>query len=242
MASGRLVLVGNRTGKKELYLCDADGADLVQLTKDNSISLAPRWSPDGRTIVYTSYLKGFPDLYSIDVASGSRRIVANYPGLNTGGAISPNGREMALILSRTGNPGDIRQEHRLAAQLTRLTTTPQRRGGQPGVVAGRQPDCVRVRPGRLAAVVRHLPLGRAAPAADRPGLGERGARLGGQRMDRLFLETGRALPDLHHESGHPGNPAAHRGRRRLRGSLLGAGQPARGLRAIGGLPILHLSC
>lgn len=124
MASGRLVIVGNRTKAKELYLCDADGANPVQLTQDRSISLAPRWSPDARTIVYTSYLKRFPDVYSIDVASGSRRIVANFPGLNTGGAISPAGREMALVLSRQGNP-EIYVKNMAGGQVTRLTTTPQ---------------------------------------------------------------------------------------------------------------------
>lgn len=118
--AGRLVIVGNRTKKKELYLCDADGGGLVQLTQDRSISLAPRWSPDGKTIVYTSYLRGFPDVYSIDVGSGSRRVVANFPGLNTGGAVSPGGREMALILSRTGNPELFVKG---GAGLTKLTAT-----------------------------------------------------------------------------------------------------------------------
>jgi TolB protein len=124
MASGRLVLVGNRTKVKELYLCDADGAGLIQLTRDRTISLAPRWSPDGRTIVYTSYLKRFPDVYSIDVASGSRRIVANFPGLNTGGAIAPGGREMVLVLSRPGNP-ELYVKNLSGGQLARLTTSPQ---------------------------------------------------------------------------------------------------------------------
>ncbi|MBP7830938.1 MAG: PD40 domain-containing protein [Kiritimatiellae bacterium] len=120
--SGRLVLVGNRTKNKELYLCDADGAGLVQLTQDRRISLAPRWSPDGKTIVYTSYLRGYPDVYSIDVGSGARKIVANYPGLNTGGAVAPNGRDMALILSRTGNPELFVKS---GGSLTRLTATAQ---------------------------------------------------------------------------------------------------------------------
>ena len=92
ICSGRIVLVGNRTRNKEIYLCDSDGQGLVQLTKDGKISLAPKWGPDGNTIVYTSFLKGYPDVYSIDVSTGNRNRLAGYPGLNTGADISPNGR------------------------------------------------------------------------------------------------------------------------------------------------------
>lgn len=122
--SGRLVVVGQRGGFKELYLCDADGGGLIQLTQDRSISLAPRWSPDGETIAYTSYLGGFPDVYTIHVPSGKRSRVAGFPGLNTGGAFSPNGREMALILSKDGNPELYIMDLR-TRQLTRITHTPR---------------------------------------------------------------------------------------------------------------------
>ena len=124
MASARMVLVGNRSRAKELYLCDADGQGLLQLTQDKSINLAPKWSPDGRTISYTSYLMRFPDVYTIDVASGSRQRISKYPGLNTGGALSPNGREMALILSKDGNP-ELYIKNLGNQQLTRLTSTPR---------------------------------------------------------------------------------------------------------------------
>ncbi len=124
LLSTRLVVVGNRTGRKELYLCDSDGHNLVQLTKDRSISLAPKWGPDGDRLVYTSYLKGYPDLYLIDLPTGNRQRVSSSPGLNTGGDISPSGREMALILSKDGNPELYIMNLRTRA-LTRVTTTPR---------------------------------------------------------------------------------------------------------------------
>lgn len=124
MASGRIALVGNRTGRKELYLMDADGHNLQQLTRDNSINIAPRWGPGGRTLVYTSYLKGFPDIYLIELATGTRRRIAHYSGLNTGGAISPDGRQIAMILSKDGNPElYIRDLH--GGTPIRLTHTPR---------------------------------------------------------------------------------------------------------------------
>jgi TolB protein len=104
IASSRIAMVGSRSGRKELYICDADGGRLTQLTQDRSVSVAPKWGPAGKKLIYTAYLKRFPDLFMIDLASGRRTCIANFPGLNTGGAISPNGREVALILSKDGNP------------------------------------------------------------------------------------------------------------------------------------------
>jgi TolB protein len=121
-ASARLALVGNRSGKKELYLADSDGKGLIQLTRDNSVSIGPVWSPDGKQLLYTSYLKGFPDIYLIDIASGGRKRIANYPGLNTGAAMSPDGRSVAMILSKDGNP-DLYVKNLSSGNLTRLTDT-----------------------------------------------------------------------------------------------------------------------
>lgn len=121
MASGRLVLVGNRTGRKELYLCDADGQGLVQITRDQSVSVAPKWGP-GNRIVYTSFLKGYPDVYLIQVDSGKRERISSYSGLNTGADLSPDGRDVALVLSKDGNP-ELYIKHLASGRLTRLTRT-----------------------------------------------------------------------------------------------------------------------
>lgn len=121
-ASTRLALTGTRSGKKELYLCDADGGGLMQITRDGGIVVGPNWAPDGRTIVYTSFLRGFPDVYRIDLQSGRREQIARYSGLNTGAAISPDGRDMALILSKDGNP-DLYIRNLRSGRLTRLTAS-----------------------------------------------------------------------------------------------------------------------
>ncbi|MFH0908892.1 MAG: DPP IV N-terminal domain-containing protein [bacterium] len=130
MASGRLAMVGNRTGKKELYFCDADGRGLLQLTRDNNVSIGPNWSPDGRQLVYTSFLKGFPDVFLIELASGKRSRIANYPGLNTGAAFSPDGRDIALVLSKDGNPG-LYIKSVASGSLTRLTVTKKAAAASP---------------------------------------------------------------------------------------------------------------
>lgn len=123
MASARLAMVGTGSGHKEIYLADADGGGLVQLTSHRSISLSPEWSPDGRFVFYTSYFKGFPAVYRVELGNGRLTRIANYAGLNTGGAVSPDGRQVALILSKDGNP-ELYVMNLADGALARLTRTP----------------------------------------------------------------------------------------------------------------------
>jgi len=122
-ASSRLVLVGNRTGRKELYVCDGDGYNLTQLTQDRAISLYPRWGANNSAITYTSYLRGYPAAFRIEVATGRRDMLAGFAGLNASPVLSPDGRSCALILSREGNP-ELYVQTPPGGPATRITRTP----------------------------------------------------------------------------------------------------------------------
>jgi TolB protein len=123
MASAKIAVIGTRSGAKELYLCDADGSNLMQLTKDGSIIVGPNWHPNGGGLLYTSFKRGFPDVYSHELQSGQRNIVSRYGGLNTGAALSPDGKTLALILSKDGNPELYIQQ--IGGRPVRLTATAQ---------------------------------------------------------------------------------------------------------------------
>jgi TolB protein len=103
-ASSKIAFVATQTGKKEIYTCDADGSNVVQLTRDGSISVAPNLSADGRKLAYTGYKSGYADVYEIDLGSGSRNRIIKYPGTNSGAAFSPDGGRIAVTLSKDGNP------------------------------------------------------------------------------------------------------------------------------------------
>lgn len=103
-ASSKIALVGARSGRKEIYVADYDGANVQQLTRDGKISVSPSISPNGRQIAYTGYQSGYPDIYLIDLASGRRDRVVKFPGTNSGASFSPNGSEIAATLSKDGNP------------------------------------------------------------------------------------------------------------------------------------------
>jgi TolB protein len=104
IATSRIAFVANRTGHKEIYVADYDGANAVQLTHDNVISVSPNLSPDGRKLAYTGYQSGYADIYLIDLASGARNRIIKYPGTNTGPSISAGESQIACTMSKDGNP------------------------------------------------------------------------------------------------------------------------------------------
>jgi TolB protein len=104
IALSKIGFVSDRTGHKEIYTCDYDGANVLQLTHDGAISVSPALSPDGRRLAYTGYQSGYADIYLIELPSGSRNRIIKFPGTNSGAAFSPDGGHIACTLSKDGNP------------------------------------------------------------------------------------------------------------------------------------------
>ncbi len=104
LAGSKIAFIATRSGRKEVYVADYDGARVRQLTHDNTISVHPSLSPDGSRLAYTGYQSGYADVYLIDLASGARNKIVNFPGTNSGAAFSPNGEQIALTISKDGNP------------------------------------------------------------------------------------------------------------------------------------------
>ena len=103
IATTRIAFSADRgTRGKEIYLIDYDGANLRRITQDKVVSIAPDFDPKGNKLYYTSYLKGYPKIVSINLKSGARNVVSSYTGLNAFADISPNGKEMLLSLSKDG--------------------------------------------------------------------------------------------------------------------------------------------
>jgi TolB protein len=104
-ATSKLAFIGNMGGGvKELYLADIDGYGARAITHDHTISASPSLSRDGSKLAYTSYKSGYPDVYVIDLRTGTRNRIAFYPGINSGPCFSPDGSQIALTLSKDGNP------------------------------------------------------------------------------------------------------------------------------------------
>jgi len=108
MFLSRLAYVNRLQGKeevyKEIFTCDVDGHNAEQLTYDKSISLLPRWSPDGKKLLYVSYKDGGPMLYLKELGTGVDRRISARKGLNIGADWAPGGKKVALTLSHGDNP------------------------------------------------------------------------------------------------------------------------------------------
>jgi TolB protein len=103
--SSRLVFIGQRTGHKEVYTSDLFFGEVRQITNDRAIAITPRWSPDGGRVIYTSYYKsGFPDIFEINLATYQRTTFVSFRGTNSGAHFSPDGRQVAMVLSGEGTP------------------------------------------------------------------------------------------------------------------------------------------
>ena len=88
----------------EIAVADYDGGNMVQLTQDGSLVAAPTWGAGHRSLFYTSYKSGYADIYYHDLGTGARRMLANFPGVNSSASVSPDGRQVAMILSKSGSP------------------------------------------------------------------------------------------------------------------------------------------
>lgn len=104
IAHSEIAFANDQTGRKEIYLADYDGANVRPLTKDGSIDLLPRISPDRKVVVYTTYKEGNPDLFAFDLAQGKSRPLSQEQGLNIAGGFSPDGKELLMTLSRQKSP------------------------------------------------------------------------------------------------------------------------------------------
>lgn len=100
----QIAFISDASGHKEIYVCDADGANVRQITKDQSICVSPSLRNDAVFLAFTSYVSGYPDIYMIDLRNNGRRRIVNAPGTNSGAAFSPDGERLAMTMSFVGNP------------------------------------------------------------------------------------------------------------------------------------------
>ena len=109
---------------KRLAIMDYDGANVSYLTDSSSIVLAPRFSPDGKRVLYTSYESGFPRIYVMNVGSVQRRVLESQDGqMSFAPRFGPDGRTVVYSVSRGGNTDLFRMDIGTGAS-TRLTSAP----------------------------------------------------------------------------------------------------------------------
>jgi TolB protein len=121
IAESKIYFVSSRTGHKEIWGMDYDGAGQHQLTKLGSISLSPRVSPDGSRVAFSSLSRGSWEImmYSVELS----RLVSfpRFGGTNLSPAWSPDGTRLAFSSSRSGDP-ELYVADASGAGLKRITS------------------------------------------------------------------------------------------------------------------------
>ena len=106
IAQTQIAYVSARGGNKEIWLMDYDGANAHQLTSLKSISLTPRWSPDGNRIAFTCFApyRGVTSAQICMYSTSSSRLIAfpRFPGTNDAPAWSPDGSQIAFTCGASG--------------------------------------------------------------------------------------------------------------------------------------------
>lgn len=100
-------VVVNKSGKKRefrLEVADSDGHNPQTLLVSSQPIMSPAWSPDAKQIAYVSFENTKSEIYTVDVASGKRRLITSFPGINGAPAWSPDGKKLAIVLSKSGSP------------------------------------------------------------------------------------------------------------------------------------------
>ncbi len=111
MFNSRLVVTSDKDGGgfREVYVMDWDGYGTQKITNHKTVAISPNWSPDGKRILYTSFVKTKrgdrnPDMYLYETDSGERMRISYRKGTNSGGFFTPDNKAILLTLSQSGNP------------------------------------------------------------------------------------------------------------------------------------------
>jgi TolB protein len=123
----RVVFI-DETGPKErrikrLAIMDQDGFGVRYLTRGEDLVLTPRFSPSTQEITYMSYGQGDPRVFLLNIETGQREIVGNFPGMTFAPRFSPDGQRIVMSLQQGGNANIFVMDLR-SKTTTRLTDAP----------------------------------------------------------------------------------------------------------------------
>ena len=94
--STRIAYVTKAGQRYNLWVADADGENAQAALTSPEPIISPAWSPNGTQLAYVSFEARKPVIYAHDVATGRRRLLANFRGSNSAPSWSPDGRSLAL--------------------------------------------------------------------------------------------------------------------------------------------------
>ena len=124
----RLTTTVQERTAKEVYIADYDGANQTRITSNRQTNLAPSWSPDAQTVIYTGYrfvagTGDVQDIFASHLYQGRLANLTNGRGSSYLARYSPDGRQIVFVSGRDGNP-EIYVMNADGSNARRLTNHP----------------------------------------------------------------------------------------------------------------------
>jgi TolB protein len=98
----RIAYITKTAGKFSLWIADADGENAQSALTSSEPIISPAWSPKGNQLAYVSFESRKPVIYVHELATGKRKVMANFKGSNSAPTWAPDGRSLLATLSRDG--------------------------------------------------------------------------------------------------------------------------------------------
>jgi TolB protein len=108
---------------KEVYIADYDGENPRRVTTNRQLNITPAWAPDARAIAYTSYRRGYPDIFIALIYQGLQETPTNGVAQNWLPVFSPDGTRICFTSNRDGNP-ELYVMNRDGSNVRRVTNNP----------------------------------------------------------------------------------------------------------------------
>lgn len=106
---------------KRLAIMDQDGANVRLLTQGKELVLTPRFSPTNQEITYMSYTSDQPKVFIMNLESGRRELVGDFPGMTFAPRFSPDGQRVVMSLGTPDGRSSIYEMDLRTRQPRRLT-------------------------------------------------------------------------------------------------------------------------
>ncbi|MFW6201732.1 MAG: Ig-like domain-containing protein [Gemmatimonadota bacterium] len=119
----QIAFVSNRDGDSEIYLMNADGSGVNNLTADPAIDAEPAWSPDGSRIAFRSDRDGNSEIYVMNADGTGQNRLTDDPSADLAPAWSPDGTRIAFMSNRDGDY-DVYVMDADGGNMTQLTDDP----------------------------------------------------------------------------------------------------------------------
>ena len=107
---------------KRLAIMDQDGANVRLLSQGKELVLTPRFSPNNQEITFMSYAGEKPRVYLMNLESGQRQVVGDFPGMTFAPRFSPDGQRIVMSLQSEGATSIFEMDLR-SRQTRRLTAS-----------------------------------------------------------------------------------------------------------------------